>query len=224
MDWMDAEILQVVDETPRDRSLVLGLAPDARKAYGARPGQHLFLEASEGESGRGAYSISALPRGADHLQVTIRNEGELGQHFYALPVGTSLKVSAPRGRFVLETEPGRPTLLFAYGPSIVPYRAFVRALREKRHEDPVALVHEVDEAAALLFASEFERHAGELGWFDYHPRIGDPVDRAAFEAVLGEASATRIFVCGRNAFVDRIRDLARDGGVPDENVLQEKWG
>lgn len=224
MDWIDAEILQVVDETPRDRSLVLGLAPEALAAFRPRPGQHVFLEAvGEDAPGRGAYSISALPSATDHLQVTVRDHGELGHYFYGRTAGARLRVSEPRGRFVLAAEEGQATLLFGRGPSVAPYRAFVRALREAHHADPVTVVHEAEADDELLFRDELERHAGELGWLTYLRRVAAPVDAELFPTLASEG-APRVFVCGENAFVDRIQALAREAGLPDELVLREKWG
>lgn len=228
MDWIDAEVLQVVQETPLDRSLVLGLRGDA--PFHGRPGQHVMLEdpASTAER-RGAYSISSLPGEKDRLEITVRDHGDLGTHFYGLEVGHPLRVKGPRGRFVLDLEKGQQAVLAAYGPSAAPYRAFVRELRERRHEDPVALLHLVDSRDHVLFQGELERHAGECGWFRYTPLLAaDPtnpvLEPAVLEALLEDRARTIVFACGANAFVDDVVTRATAAGLPTENIRKEKWG
>jgi ferredoxin-NADP reductase len=223
MDWTRADILEVVDETPLDRSLVLGLPPEARASFGARPGQHVLLVAGE-DADRAAFSISALPGGDSPLQVTVRNLGDQGRRFYALPAGTTLRVSAPRGRFLIPMEPERPLLLFGRGPSVAPYRALVRALDTTGRSAPVVLLQEADRETELLFRGEFERHARERSWFDYHPRVADPLDERAFASLTQETADLVVCACGENAFVDRVRGYVRERGLPKENVVREKWG
>lgn len=225
-EWIDVEILQIVEETTVDRSLVLGLPPDS--AFLGRPGQHLFLEDRGPEPARrGAYSISSLPGETDHLEVTVRRQGELGLHFHGLEAGHPLALKGPRGRFVLESEPGQRVVLAAFGPSVAPYRAFVRERRAQGRQDPVHILHVVASEAEALFRSEHERHAGECGWIDYDLEISPTRATLAtdrLEGLLTRRASTILFACGANPFVEDAAQRAKTTGLPPENIRTEKWG
>ena len=159
------------------------------------------------------------------------------------PLGEEGPIGDPQGQLIRQVlvvaegsvehdhviEPGQRAVLTAYGPSAAPYRAFIRELRERRHEDPVQLLHLVDAAEPILFERELEGHAGECGWFRYTPLGMTDADRPVLEpdvleALLEDKARTVVFACGANAFVDDVVARAAEAGLPAENIRKEKWG
>ena len=162
----------VVQETPKDRTLVFRVPREAETLFGFQPGQHVTFHGHDG--GRPvarSYSLSSAPSQVGTFDVTVRNAGAYGGYLYALPLGSVLEAQAPRGGFVLDPTPGRRLLLCAGGSGVTPYRSYLRALLNLGRRDPVALLHSVRTPDELIFRAEFERTARAHSWLTYVPSV-----------------------------------------------------
>lgn len=231
MEWFGVELERVREETPIDRSLILGLPPDRREQFRFRPGQYIQLRLPEADGKlKGVYSLSSGPGDAE-VEVTIRALGEAGGQFAALPAGTRLEATMPRGNHLLDEnmeaeapdEGARRRVLVAQGAGVAPIRAYLRQLREVGHDGDVVLVHEEERPEHVLFQDEFERHDGECPWFRYVP-VPPSVDAVTLEELIKPPHRTVVFAIGATAFVDPVLAVARDLGVPADNLHRERWG
>jgi ferredoxin-NADP reductase len=228
---------RVVQETPKDRTLVFRVPAGAEAAFHFKPGQFVtFREALGGTPLARSYSISSAPEQVGTFDITVRNAGAYGAHLYGLEVGTSLDAQPPRGAFTLDPTPGRRLLLTAGGSGVAPYRGFVRHLVAQGRVDPVALVHSARSPEELVFRAEFEATARAHPWLTYLPTVTRPeastgwrgrvgrIDAGLVASLAPRPSAALLYACGPNAFVDELVALARAAGLPPENVRREKWG
>jgi ferredoxin-NADP reductase len=53
---------------------------------------------------------------------------------------------------------------------------------------------------------------------------GRRIDRAMLQALLSEAPAEHVFVCGSNGFVGTVADALVDLGVLPSTILTERYG
>ena len=78
--WRTADILELVDETPRVRSLVLSVPGWP----GHQAGQHVDvrLTADDGYQAQRSYSIASAPIAGDHLTLTVErlDDGEVSPY------------------------------------------------------------------------------------------------------------------------------------------------
>lgn len=232
-----ARLVRVVDETPKDRTLVFALPAEAHAAFDFQPGQYVtFRDTLDGKPVVRSYSISSAPSQRGSFDVTVRNVGRYGERLYALPVGSVLDAQPPRGGFVLDVAPGRTLLLCAGGSGVTPYRGFLRTLIERRHTDLVAVLHSVREPAELIFRAEFEAAARAHAWLRYVPSVTRLPEGAAWTGRRGrldvkllsdlapDRSRALVYACGPNELVDGLLALAKEAGFPPENLRREKWG
>ena len=125
--WQLAKVLELVDETPRCKTLVLEL-PDWA---GHRAGQHvdIRLTAEDGYQAERSYSIAAAPEDR-HLALTVErlDDGEVSPYLVdVLRPGDELELRGPiGGYFVWEESLGGPLVLVAGGSGVVPLRAILR--------------------------------------------------------------------------------------------------
>jgi ferredoxin-NADP reductase len=217
-------LARVVDETPRDRTLVFEVPAAAAASFAFRPGQFVtFREPVDGQPFVRSYSISSAPSQAGTFDITVRNTGRFGEHLFGLKPGTVLQAQPPRGGFVLDAAPGRTLLLCAGGSGVTPYRGFVR-------------LHSVREPAELIFRSEFEATAARHPWFRYVPTVTRLPEGASWSGRRGrldvalllslapDRASTLVYACGPNELVDGLLALAKAAGFPPENLRREKWG
>ena len=235
LNWTPGEVVDLVDETPRVRSIVL----DVPTWTGHRAGQHvdIRLTAEDGYQAQRSYSIASAPDGS-RIELTVErlDDGEVSPYLTdELRPGDRIELRGPvGGYFVWEPSQGGPLLLVAGGSGIAPLMAMIRL----RASTPIG----VD--ARLLFSSrswddviyreELERlSAGGMtvvhaltrsqppGWPGYARRVD--------HEMLGEvgpspAERPRAFVCGPTPFVEAVAEaLVRIGHNPQQ-IKTERFG
>jgi ferredoxin-NADP reductase len=235
--WQELDVAEVVQETPRDRTLVFRVPEDRAEAFRFRPGQFVTLRDPAWDPKiQRAYSISSSPLDGGTFTITVREMGRTGEHLYATRPGHRFQVFPPRGAFVLAVPPGERLVLLAGGSGVAPYRSFVRFLRAADHRDPVLLVVSARTPEELVFDSEFRAHASACPWFTYVPTVtrGEEaptwtgrrgrVDEALLRSHVPDPARAVVYACGPTEFVEAMTALADRVGVPPARVKREKWG
>src|SRR5215204_6533113 len=127
LSWALANVVQIVVETPRTKSLVLTVPG----WDGHRPGQHVDvrLTAEDGYQAQRSYSIASAPDGT-RLELTVEriDDGEVSPYLtQELHAGDEIELRGPiGGYFVWEPGFGGPLLLVAGGSGVVPLMAMTR--------------------------------------------------------------------------------------------------
>jgi ferredoxin-NADP reductase len=235
--WQRATVLDLIDETPHVRSLVL----DVPGWQDYRAGQHLDvrLTAEDGYQAERSYSISSAP--ADpHVTITVErlDDGEVSPYLAKeLRPGDQLELRGPIGGwFTWRPIDGGPLLLVAGGSGIAPLMAMIRQKAALRSPVPVRLLYSSRTYEDIIFREELDRLAAadsELtvthtltrsqpeGWTGYSRRI----DGAMLEEVTwadGERPLT--FVCGPTPLVESVATLCVEMGYAPERVKTERFG
>jgi ferredoxin-NADP reductase len=124
--WQVATVEEIVDETPRVRTIVL----DVPDWPGHRAGQHLDirLTAEDGYRAEREYSIASAPDEPVAITVERLDDGEVSPYLTEeLRRGDGLELRGPiGGYFVWDRSSGGPLLLIAGGSGVVPFRAMLR--------------------------------------------------------------------------------------------------
>ena len=127
LNWTLGEVVELIDETPRVRSIVL----DVPEWPGHRAGQHVDvrLTAEDGYQAQRSYSIASAPEDG-RLAITVERlpDGEVSDYLVGeLRRGDMLEFRGPiGGYFVWEARSGGPLLLVAGGSGIVPLMSMLR--------------------------------------------------------------------------------------------------
>jgi ferredoxin-NADP reductase len=238
--WRVARVLEVRDETPRARTLVL----DVPHWPGHRAGQHVDvrLVADDGYQAQRSYSIASPPEErAVSLTVERLDDGEVSPYLVdELRAGDGLEVRGPiGGYFVWGIEAAGPLLLVAGGSGIVPLMAILRhharADAAVRAAVPVRMLASARTRELAIYHDELERLAdpplvevihtytrnAPPGWTGHRRRI----DRAMLEAVgWSPADAPLAFVCGPTTLVESVATLLVELGHPSSRVRTERFG
>ena len=234
LSWQLADVVELRDETPRARSIVLA-APDWQ---GHRAGQHVDvrLTAEDGYQAQRSYSIASAPED-EHLVLTVERleDGEVSPYLVdELRPGDQLELRGPiGGYFVWETELGGPLLLLAGGSGIVPLRCILRHRAAAGSAVPARLLYSSRSLAEVIYRDELERAADGVdvrltltreqpeGWTGYARRI-DGVLLAELAWPAGESPLT--YICGPTAFVETAASaLVRLGHEP-QRIRTERFG
>lgn len=240
LEWRVATIVDVRQETPRARTLIL----DVPHWPGHRAGQHVDvrLVAEDGYQAQRSYSIASAPEDPT-IALTIERleDGEVSPYLCdVLGVGDGLEVRGPiGGYFVWNIEQAGRLLLVAGGSGIAPLMAM---LRHRAHAEdaaraavPARLIYSARTLDAVIYRQEIERLTERSGldvtitltreapadWRGYRGRI----TRSMIEAASWLPSTMpRAYVCGPTSFVESVATLLVELGHDPARVRTERFG
>lgn len=235
--WEVASVIDLVDETPRVRSLVL----DVPDWPGHMPGQHVDvrLTAEDGYQAERSYSI-ATPADGRRVTITVERiaDGEVSPYLAdELRVDDQLELRGPiGGYFVWTPDEGRPLLLAGGGSGIVPLMAMLRARIAARSAIPVRLLVSARSIDEVIYRTELESIASAnsgveirwtltrtqpSGWAGYDRRV----DRAMLAEIAWPVDQQpRSFACGPTGFVETVASALVDLGHEPGNIRTERFG
>ncbi|HEY7023212.1 MAG TPA: ferredoxin reductase [Ktedonobacterales bacterium] len=235
--WQRATVLELIDETPRVRSLVLD-APNWQM-YSA--GQHLDvrLTAEDGYQTERSYSVASAPA-SPHVTITVErlDDGEVSPYLTEeLRAGDQLELRGPIGGwFTWRPSDGGPLLLVAGGSGIAPLMAMIRQKAALRSPVPVRLLYSSRAYEEIIFRKELDQLVAaesELtvahtltrsqpeSWTGYSRRI----DRAMLEEFAWAAEEHPLtFVCGPTPLVESVATICVEMGYAPERVKTERFG
>jgi ferredoxin-NADP reductase len=231
--WQIATVTDVVDETPRVRTIEL----DVPEWAGHRAGQHLDvrLTAEDGYRAEREYSIASAPGEPVAITVERLDDGEVSPYLTdELRPGDQLELRGPvGGYFVWSPDDNGPLLLVAGGSGIVPLRAMLRHRRLTGSAVPTRLVYSSRTLDDVIYRAELNEpaegveifhtltRAQPMGWTGYARRV----DAALLEDVAWPVERRPLtFVCGPTSFVETVANALVGIGYPPERVKTERFG
>lgn len=240
LEWRVAKVVEVRDETPRARTLVL----DVPQWPGHRAGQHVDvrLVAEDGYQAQRSYSIASPPEDA-HVALTVERleDGEVSPYLIdVLRPGDGLEVRGPiGGYFVWDVMQPGPVLLVAGGSGIVPLMAMLRhharASEALRVRSPIRLLYSARSLADVIYGSELAQLGGHPAvgvtltltreanaeWSGYRRRV----DRAMLEEVCWPVSENpAAYLCGPTALVESVATQLVELGLDPARIRTERFG
>jgi ferredoxin-NADP reductase len=236
LSWQLATVVELLDETPRVRSIVL----DPPEWRGHRAGQHvdLRLTAEDGYQAQRSYSIASAPEDK-HLVLTVErlDDGEVSPYLVdQLHPGDELELRGPiGGYFVWEELLGGPLLLVGGGSGVVPLRAMLRHHKAIGSSVRVRLLYSAQSLEEAIYYDELvelsaaphadicltlTRSAPEA-WRGYRRRI----DRELVaEVAWPPGEKPLIYACGPTGFVETAANVLVELGHDPSRIRTERFG
>ena len=235
--WQLGRVVDIVDETPRCRSLIL----DVPDWIGHTAGQHVDvrLTAEDGYQAQRSYSIASPPED-QHLVLTVErlDDGEVSPYLTeVLQEGDQLELRGPiGGYFTWRVADGGPLLLVAGGSGIVPLMAMLRHRAAQQSTVPARLLYSSRAFDEIIYRQELEQLAAAdptlmvahtltrrqpADWAGYIRRI----DRAMLaEVAWAPSEQPQAFVCGPTALVETVASALVELGHDPVRVKTERFG
>jgi ferredoxin-NADP reductase len=235
MTWRVAEVVNVVPETPRVKTIAL----DVPGWPGHRAGQHVDvrLTAEDGYQAERSYSIASIHDGT-HVELTVERleDGEVSPYLTGeLRPGDRIELRGPVGGwFVWEPAQGGPLLLVAGGSGVVPLMAMIRARAAAGSDVEMRLLFSSRSWEDVIYREELERLGGDgltvlhtltrsqpPGWTGYARRVD-----AEMLAEVGPSPAEMpgVYVCGPTPFVEAVAEALVQLGHEPHRVKTERFG
>ena len=233
--WQLGRVLELVDETPRCKSLALEPA-DWR---GHRAGQHVDvrLTAEDGYQAERSYSITSAPEDTQLVLTVERLEaGEVSPYLTdQLKPGDELELRGPiGGYFVWESSQSEPLLMLAGGSGVVPFRAMLRHWAAGQREVPARLLYSSRTLEDVIYRRELAGVTEEgadvqltltrewpADWQGHRGRV----DRDLLaEVAWPPQQRPLVYVCGPTAFVETVAEALVAAGHEPGRIKTERFG
>lgn len=236
LNWTVAEVVELVDETPRVRSILLKSAGWA----GHLPGQHIDirLTAQDGYQAQRSYSI-ATPEDEEMLTITVEliEDGEVSPYlFEELAMGDQIEIRGPiGGYFVWEETSADPVQLVGGGSGVVPLMAMLRSRVRIASDIPFNYLSSARSHEDLLFQNELDVIGSDGGvtvvhtLTRSHPENWSGPTRRVDRAMLDEyawpsGDQPLVYVCGPTGFVENVATSLVEIGHPPDRIRTERFG
>jgi ferredoxin-NADP reductase len=225
--WRVAAVAEVVEETPRTRTLVL----DVEGWNGHHAGQHvdIRLTAEDGYQAERSYSIASAPDDS-RLELTVEriDDGEVSPYLVdEVRPGDVFELRGPiGGYFAWHPDDGGPLFLVGGGSGVVPLRSMLRA---RPPDVPARLIYSARTLDDMIFRDELEALGDDVVLTltrerrdgTRHGRVNiDLLREAGFPA----QQEPRIFVCGPTSFVESVASGFVELGHAPERIKTERFG
>ncbi len=233
--WQIGTVLEIKEETPRAKSIVLSL-PDWTPHL---PGQHynLRLTAEDGYRAMRSYSVATGIDVEHNIQLTIDlvPDGEVSEFIHeVLEVGDQLEVRGPiGGYFVWKPEIRKKLFLIGGGSGIVPLMSILRSQTGHRS---VRMLYSTQSLELTIYKEELD-HLADEPWFDLYytftrsqPEGWDGYARRVDREMIMELMESEnlkdciAYVCGPTAFVEFVANTLKDEGLTPAYIRTERFG
>ncbi len=238
LEWQIATVKAIKPETPKVKTLTLGL-PDWQPH---QAGQHydVRLVAPDGYQAQRSYSIASEPERKGIIELTVEkiDDGEVSPYLCdVLQPDDLVQVRGPiGGYFVWNASLGGPLLLIAGGSGIVPLMAMLRHRAVVGARVPSRLLYSVRTPDDVIYREELEKlrqasdgleviytftRAQPLGWTGYARRIDSEMLRQVSQP-LGHNP--KVYICGPTALVETAANGLVEIGLMPALIKTERFG
>lgn len=221
--WVDAEVVAVHEHAADVRSIEL--APAVQDYPQSRPGQHVILEATIGEAVlRRTYTISSCR--SRRLRLTIKREPQgvfTGWLFDHCTPGATLRITRPRGDFILDREPG-PVVCLVASIGVTPALALVASALDGRRKQPVLIHCSIRAAARMPGLQELAAAAAQNPDLELVVRETareGRLDATSVAAIVAQQPTAHYYLCGPDSYLEEVGEHLRQAGITDDHIHVE---
>jgi len=195
-----AEVVEVIDETPTIKTLVLKPA----EPMGFRAGQ--FIQLTLPGVGEAPFTPSSSPLEPEKIAITILNTGAVTERLHRCAAGDTLGLRGPFGKgYPIEKLDGKEVLVVGGGVGLAPLRALILALLGQMDKiKRMSIKYGARCVEELLYRDQHEQWAS-VAKVDFACTIDNP--QAGWDGRTGvvttllkgmdvEIANTLVFVCG----------------------------
>jgi ring-1,2-phenylacetyl-CoA epoxidase subunit PaaE len=228
-------IKEIKQETANAVSVLFNIPQQLQSEFRFTAGQYITLQKEiNGEEVRRAYSICSTPESGD-IRVAIKavEKGVFSMHATSdLKVGDDIEITAPEGRFLLNTEANRNYIGFAAGSGITPILSMVKTVLAKESTSTFTLVYGNKSEADTIFFSElntlkksfsdrFKLHyifSRENVKNELRGRIDENVTNYFVKNMYKETSFDTAFLCGPEEMIHEVSKTLESNNIAKENI------
>jgi predicted ferric reductase len=219
----------------RGETWTLVVQPDGHPGFRFRPGQFAWLTlwGSPFKITGHPFSFSSSAEVMDgHVDLSIRNLGDLTSAIDNVPVGQRVYLDGPYGAFTIGN-PADMHVLIAGGIGITPMMSMIRTLADRGDKRPVILLYGSKDWESITFREDLETLKTRLNLTIVHVLENPPTGWTGEQGFITAEMFKRhlpppyadheYFICGPDMMMDAIEKALQDLGVPLSKYHSERY-
>ncbi len=235
MKRITAPVIGIRQETPTVKTLIFGLENESFEFYA---GQYVILEVPYKDKVlKRAYSIASPPTVKDRIELTVKRikGGKASVYLTsAVKEGDVFSFTGPYGKFYWTEEMGKNLVLIGAGSGIVPLMSILRYIKDKRLRDTeVILLGSFTSYEEIIYRKELFNMGRRAKvnviltltreippfWKGYVGRF----NKSILLRELSKLVNFLYYICGPPAFVNTVKEILQNAGVPATSIKVEKY-
>lgn len=238
------EVVDIKRETVEAVSILLRIPQELAEEFEFIPGQYvMFKQEINGETIKRSYSISSSPQEGE-LRVGVKEIPDGRFSTFAnrrLKVGDTLETLAPRGRFILNTDPANEKhyVSFCAGSGVTPIVSMMKHALETEPKSKFTVFYGnryastiiyVDEISALKnrFPDRLSVHyvmsKEEMGSEMFQGRIDEDKINMYCDKIIDPLTIDDFYMCGPEQIIHAARKVLEERGVEHQRIHYELFG
>jgi ring-1,2-phenylacetyl-CoA epoxidase subunit PaaE len=233
--FQKVHIQEVKQETANAVSVLFKIPENVQSDFKFTSGQYVTLQKEiNGTEIRRAYSICSTPKsGAIRVSIKAVENGVFSTYATShLKEGDEIEITAPEGRFLLNTEPNKNYIAFAAGSGITPILSMVKSVLENESSSNFTLVYGNKTVVDTMFYKDLnvlkEKFSGRLKLHyifsrenvknQLQGRIDKSVTNYFVKNMYKETSFDAAFLCGPEAMIHEVSKTLESNKIAKENI------
>ncbi len=221
-------------------TILLTFEPKGGKAIGFMPGQYAALRFKHNGRPTPArcFSIVNRPNQEGTLQFAVKVEGKFTSALNELAAGATVDIDGPFGEFVHDRQYDQDSVMLAGGIGITPIMSILADAVPQGGDNTFTLLYSIRDQQDAAYADEllalektnpnfrvvFFVTGGGAPRFDAsHAMFRRITPGIIAKAADDDFENTSFFICGPASFIDSMRDILRQKGVPPLRINTEAF-
>ncbi len=228
-------IEKIIKETADAVSILFTVPAELKEAYSFIAGQYITIKTTLNDKEiRRAYSICASPN-TNQIKVAVKAVEKGTFSTYAttkLKENTSLEISEPEGKFVLQPSENKNYIAFAAGSGITPVLSMIKAVLENEPSSTFTLVFGNKKAESTIFYDELnalsEKYSTQFNLhyiFSKEVRSESKLGRIDknhvnyfVKTIHKDISFDSAYLCGPEEMINLVSETLQEDGIAKENI------
>ena len=229
----------VENRVERGDARTIVLKPQGHKGFSFHPGQFAWIKLGKTPFGMGQHPISLSSMGdiddGGTVAFTIKNLGDWsGEQIPAVQPGDRVWLDGPHGVFTMDREQAMGYVFIGGGIGITPLYSMLQTMVEREDVRPVYLFYGARDLETMTFYDELLALTEQLSNMHFIPVLSGPSDD--WEGETGFVNAEimekylprqykhyKYLICGPGPLMDAMEAALPEVGVPQHNVLTERF-
>lgn len=238
------EVVDIKRETEEAVSILLKIPSELAEEFEFVPGQYvMFKQEINGETIKRSYSISSSPQEGE-LRVGVKEIPDGRFSTFAnrrLKVGDKLETLAPRGRFILETNPENKKhyVSFCAGSGVTPIISMMKHALETEPNSKFTVFYGNRYASTIIYVDEinglknrfpdrlavhYVMSKEDMGSELFKGRIDEGKINAYCDKIIDPLEVDHYYMCGPEQIIHAARKVLEERGVEHHRVHYELFG
>lgn len=197
-----------------------------------KTGQHIVIEANiDGLWIARSYTLTSVDDNKEYYEITVKREqqGLFSRWLYdncKKLTPSQLRITAPQGNFIFQTDKNIPAICFMAGIGITPAIAFARKLIASQHKRVLHIDYSISQDDQMAFRDVLSDWPGHFSNIRTTIRITSKqghIKEIDIYDLINQYPDAEFFICGPTAYENAVTSILNKIGIEKDKIILERF-